>query len=175
MPYVRIEHDRYFTRDQRCLAVLAEHFPFEGLHVLEPAAGEGDMVRQLQALGARVTAFDVIPYPGIPGIDFMAYTPPAWASYDALVTNPPYALADRFIARALALYPTAWVFVMLRIQWISTPGTRAAGLRKQLTTHPHYAGMLPMRFRPKFFGAGGGITGFAWFGWAPYPTERLWP
>jgi hypothetical protein len=178
--FARLPDDQYFTSDPRCIDQLDAHFPLYGLRVLEPAAGRGDMVRQLEGHGALVTAFDRNNHAErrfdiVPHIDFLAFTASPKHRFDAVITNPPYMLSDRFIEHALTILPEAWVFMLMRVQWISTPGTRHGGLRERLVSHPHYAGMLPLRFRPRFYGRGGGKEGFAWFAWAPYPTMTAWP
>jgi hypothetical protein len=61
----------------------------------EPAAGNGDMVRELQRAGYQVCATDVLT-----GVDFLTVTTP-WPG--AIITNPPYRFAYEFIDRALTL------------------------------------------------------------------------
>jgi hypothetical protein len=61
----------------------------------EPAAGNGDMVRELERAGYQVQATDVLT-----GTDFLTSTVP-WPG--SIITNPPYRFAYEFIDRALAL------------------------------------------------------------------------
>ena len=65
--------------------------------IWEPAAGEGNMVRTLQARGHRVWGTDLES-----GYDFLRWQPPAHL-WDCIVTNPPYSLKDEFIARCYRL------------------------------------------------------------------------
>ena len=62
--------------------------------VLEPAAGAGWMVQELQAAGHDVTYSDL----ERDGVDFLAYDGPQFSN---VVTNPPYKFLDEFAAKAL--------------------------------------------------------------------------
>lgn len=80
--------------------------------IWEPAAGAGDMVDAMRARGKKVFASDIRVLPGLdlapmnfeaslewPGMLHRGDIPwPDW-----IITNPPFAKADRFIERALAL------------------------------------------------------------------------
>jgi hypothetical protein len=63
--------------------------------VWECAAGNGDMVRVLEARGYLVRATDLLA-----GCDFLKQTAP-WPG--SIVTNPPYSLAEEFVAHAIDL------------------------------------------------------------------------
>jgi hypothetical protein len=67
-----------------------------GLHVWEPAAGSGKMVRALAQAGCTVEASDIAD-----GRDFLQT--PAIFNCDAIVTNPPYSRAREFIEHAIKL------------------------------------------------------------------------
>lgn len=93
---------------------LCEHFPVDGLCCWEPACGEGDMARALQANGAAIIATDanVFGYAGqILQHDFTEGWPAdpffAHAKIDMLVTNPPYGLrsklAESFVERSIEM------------------------------------------------------------------------
>lgn len=89
-----------------------------GATVLEPACGAGDMARALAEFGALVQASDIADY----GIRAIAGAPPAIADFltpapapstappqaptpapDWVITNPPFALAEAFVHRALSI------------------------------------------------------------------------
>jgi predicted RNA methylase len=66
-----------------------------GLSILEPACGEGAISTRLAAHGyGRVTSYDLLG-----GHDFLQET----RQFDVVLTNPPYSLADAFIAKALEI------------------------------------------------------------------------
>jgi hypothetical protein len=77
-----------------CTRALLKNIKLQG-PVWEPAAGNGDMVKVIREAGYRVHATDILT-----GQDFLATAEP-WAG--SIVTNPPYRLADEFIAHALSL------------------------------------------------------------------------
>lgn len=90
-----IENDAYPTPAPFTEALIRRYQLPERLW--EPASGAGWMATVLQAHGFRVTATDIST-----GDDFLTCDP---RSVDAIVTNPPYSLADAFIERALSLAP----------------------------------------------------------------------
>jgi hypothetical protein len=65
----------------------------------EPACGNGDMARPLGEYFRKVAFSDIHPYGYGAVQDFLFMTPPA--PVDWTITNPPFKLADQFIARAL--------------------------------------------------------------------------
>lgn len=68
----------------------------------EPACGEGHMARPLAEYFGQVRATDVHRYaPEQVVCDFLT-TGRTWSPVDWIVTNPPFAMAERFIATALA-------------------------------------------------------------------------
>lgn len=105
-------------------AFAAGVFSDAGSTIWEPCAGRGAIVRVLRALGFSVVARDLVDYegadPGIEtGIDFlMERRAPDGAT--AIITNPPFKLADDFIRHGLTLVPR--VIVLLRAMAIEGAG-----------------------------------------------------
>jgi hypothetical protein len=64
--------------------------------VWEPAAGDGALVRAIEAAGHSVVAGDLIT-----GQDFFSSSPPVGCQ--CLVTNPPFNQLDQFLARTVSL------------------------------------------------------------------------
>ncbi len=91
--YERKERDLYETPEWVTLA-LVPHLPKLGC-VWEPASGTGKMVRPLEDSGFLVVHSDIAD-----GTDFLQQTK-AMGRPDGIITNPPYALAQEFIERAL--------------------------------------------------------------------------
>jgi hypothetical protein len=81
------------------------HLPAPPLRIWECAAGDGSMVRAFIIGGYTVTGTDIAE-----GQDFLCC--PA-VECDAIVTNPPYALAQEFIEHAMALTRPAGLVAML--------------------------------------------------------------
>jgi hypothetical protein len=86
--------------------------------VWEPAAGPGAIVRVLRAHGHAIIASDLIDYGGLhfardfPGEIGMT------AGVEAIVTNPPFKLAEAFVEHALQLCPL--VIILLRLAFLES-------------------------------------------------------
>lgn len=98
---------------------LLPHIPIRVQTIWEPASGSGKMAYVL-GRDHDVTCTDISM-----GLDFLQ-TPNCFrASGDAIITNPPYSLADRFIEHALTLMcPTGFVAMLLRCDFDSAKGRR---------------------------------------------------
>ncbi len=108
--YVRQESDNYSTPNWVTRALLP-HIPDRVKVIWEPAAGEGAMARVLgehvsPRRGGGILATDIRPGNRMPtsdlSLDFLS-EPPTMSSYQAIISNPPFNLAQEFIERALAL------------------------------------------------------------------------
>lgn len=91
--YARKEFDAYETPEWVTRALLI-HIPERITYIFEPAAGRGKMVSVLKESGHVVDSDDII-Y----GNDFLQDD----RYRQAIVTNPPYTLAEKFILKALDL------------------------------------------------------------------------
>jgi hypothetical protein len=82
----------------------------DGMSCREPAANRGHMVRPLREIFGRVEASDIHDYgAGFPVQDYLFGPPPPRT--DWTVTNPPFRLAEQFVARALECSDHAAVIV----------------------------------------------------------------
>lgn len=80
---------------------LTQHRSLRNLTCREPAANRGHMVRPLREFFRTVEASDIFDYgAGFPQADYLFGPNPA--RVDWTITNPPFRLAEQFIARALA-------------------------------------------------------------------------
>lgn len=100
--------------------------------IWEPACGDGRLARVLEWHGFEVIATDLREYPGYGhgGLDFLCETPQdkwGWRTpeIDAIVTNPPFSLAEEFIRRAHLFTPNV---AMLLKQTFWNVGGRSKGL-----------------------------------------------
>jgi hypothetical protein len=88
--------------------------------VWEPAAGRGAISREIEATGRTVVKTDLVAYEGadpgiLSGVDFlMEHRKPE--GVQAIVTNPPYKLADAFVRHGLKLGLP--VFALLRLAYL---------------------------------------------------------
>jgi len=93
--YERKERDLYETPEWVTHALLDGHLrKFE--MVWEPAAGSGKMVRALGLLDATIIESDIADEQETDFLKVDIAHP-----YDAIITNPPYKLAEKFIELAL--------------------------------------------------------------------------
>lgn len=109
----RVENDYYatpFNATEALLNALNESGDtLSGDLILEPSAGEGHIVKVLKDFYPynEIVANDIVYRSsrlGIDvngGIDFLNYEP--HRKYDTIITNPPFALAQEFIEKALTL------------------------------------------------------------------------
>lgn len=100
--FARIDKDRYFTPPE-ALEPLLPHLP-QKARFIEPCAGDGRLVRVLEACGhCCVDAFDIEPaHPSVRQAD--ALTEP-FAAADMVITNPPWSrpILHRLIERAVEI------------------------------------------------------------------------
>ena len=118
-PHAERGVDLYETPDVAVEALLrVEHLP---ARIWEPACGPGRIVRVLRAHGHEVHASDLIDYGTDPtahyGRNFLAEQE-APEGYECILTNPPYQLAEEFVAHALKLCPR--VIMLLRTAFLES-------------------------------------------------------
>jgi hypothetical protein len=133
--------------------------------IWEPAAGRGAIVNVLRSAGHAVVASDIHDY-GFPlhfaGNFLEAIDLPT--GVEAIVTNPPFRLAEEFVAHALKLSPL--VIMLLRLAFMESerrcPILEGIGLAR---IHC-FRKRLPMMHRDGWEGrkANSGMA-FAWFCW----------
>lgn len=91
--YERKQWDRYET-PAWVTAALVPHLPVGIATIWEPAAGSGKIIDALSKAGYSVSGSDITA-----GLDFLM----SRCECDAIVTNPPYGVAQRFIERAIGM------------------------------------------------------------------------
>ena len=147
----------------------------ETLSALEPACGRGHMAQALSEYFGKVVASDVHGY-GYGGIrDFLSphYTP---NSFDWVITNPPFRLAERFILQALPLARQG-VAVLVRTVFMESVGRYE---RLFTVARPsrvvQFSERVPM-VKGRVDGKASTATGYAWVLWerdSPSTTEFNW-
>jgi hypothetical protein len=134
--------------------------------IWEPAAGRGAIVRVLRAVGHEVLASDIADYNNpthFVGRDFLAESKLP-NGVEAIVTNPPFKIAERFIAHALDFCPL--VIMLLRLAFLESE-RRCGILEGRGLARVHvFRKRLPMMHREGWGGrkANSGMA-FAWFVW----------
>lgn len=163
--------DFYPTPPSATQALLnRESFPFDGVY-LEPAAGRGDMLDVLRKDLGNVFGSDIQDYGHkdiTHGVDFLS-SKFGDRPYDAVITNPPYSLAEAFVHRALDIVDpeTGRVCMFLRMAFLE--GQRR---RKTLFEITPLARIWAFSARQSLWrngvqeeGASSGAIFFAWFVW----------
>lgn len=171
-------HDVYETPPEAVLALI------NGIglpdRIWEPACGPGSIVKTLRGDGFNVFASDLVDY-GCPdqesGVDFLE-TASAPEGVTAIVTNPPYKLANEFVRHALNL-GVPKVCMLLRLAFLEGVGRSDildGGALDQVLV---FRNRLPMMHRHGWTGNKTTSTvAFAWFCWnvdhrGPATLERI--
>jgi hypothetical protein len=130
--------------------------------IWEPAAGRGAIVRVLRDHGHAVIASDIHNYGNLLFVsDFLAQERLP-AGCEAIVTNPPFRLAEEFVAHALELAPL--VIMLLRLAFLESE-RRCRILEGRGLARVHvFRKRLPMMHRDQWVGrkANSGMA-FAFF------------
>ena len=154
-------NDCYYTPPCAVDALLAiEKLP---RLIWEPACGTGNIVKVLREAGHNVIATD-LHYRGCPSsraLDFLQHRPKR-REVDAIVTNPPYSLAEQFIAKSLLHAPL--VVMLLRLAFLESV-RRTPLLDTGMLARVHvFANRLPMMHRDGWKGRkASSAIAFAWF------------
>jgi hypothetical protein len=159
--YKRHESDAYSTPAWCTQSLLNSVEIPEAWRVWEPAAGDGAIADVLSKRGLNVLSTDIRT-----GLDFLAIDP-GESIYDgvsAVITNPPYSVADEFIKQALRLMKLrrGLVAMLLRNEFDCA--------RKRIDLFGdclHFSTKVVLTRRPRWIP--GTTTGprhnFAWFVW----------
>jgi hypothetical protein len=169
--YKERENDLYETPACAVEALLCvESIPHS---VWEPACGPGSIVKVLRARGHSVVASDIVDYGCEDQIllDFFKIKGDD-VGIEAIVTNPPYQLAEKFVRRALDFTPL--VIMLLRLAFLESV-RRTDILEKSGLARIHvFRNRLPMMHRAGWNGPrASSAMPFAWFCWErghPGPT-----
>jgi len=157
--------DLYETPDVAVHALIrAERLPRV---IWECACGPGRIVNVLRSYGHMVYATDLVDYKcpdSESRVDFLMECPPSFA-IGAIVTNPPFKLADQFVAHALRL-GIPKVIMLLRLAFLESE-RRSDILDNGLLARVYvFRKRLPMMHRNGWTGrlSTSGMA-FAWFVW----------
>ena len=159
----RPEGDFYAT-PARCTEALLKADPPPAGPVWEPACGDGAIAKVLDGAGYPMMATDLHDRGyGEPGCDFLKE--PALRAC-AIITNPPFNLADEFALRALSMEPE-YLAIFQRLAWLEGAKRHA----KLWGPHPPSRIWIFSSRQTLWRGddpAGkstGGTIAFAWFVW----------
>ncbi len=152
----RSENDFYPTPPE-CTHALLPYIPKTVKTIWEPACGDGAMVKVLSNSGYTVYGSDLRTEGiyGSVGIDFLKCN--RFETPDAIITNPPFNLAEDFIRKALSVSPV--VCMLLKSQYWHA----AKRVNLFISHKPSY--ILPMTWRPDFSGGGNPTMDCIWTVW----------
>lgn len=126
----------------------------------EPCAGDGAIVRVLEAAGFRVARSDLVDR-GCPGtVELQAFLQFEVARGSAIITNPPFGsrFPIRLVEHALRL-GIGYVALLLPAAWAN------AADRLALTTRWELAAIYSLTWRPDFTGEGRPVQQMTWYVW----------
>ncbi|HOZ23681.1 MAG TPA: hypothetical protein PLI83_02720 [Thermomonas sp.] len=167
----RRQDDAYLTPEW-CVEALLREVQLPGGTWLEPAAGEGAIIRAVRAVRKDVVwnAIDIRPecrphlveLCGESGCgigDFLTdWRWTCWQSHSVIITNPPYTHAMEYVRHCLQ-HP-ATIAMLLRLNFLGSQ--RRAGFFRERCPDVY---VLPRR--PSFTHGGTDSCEYAWFVWSP--------
>jgi hypothetical protein len=141
--------------------------PFAGMFgtqaCREPAANRGHMVRPLREYFAEVEAADIHDYDaGFPVQDYLFGPPPAMV--DWTITNPPFRLAEQFIARALETSRIG-VAVIVRSAFLEGVGRYSALFSKTPPSQVLQFSERVVMHKGQLSATGSSATAYCWLVW----------
>lgn len=166
---VRIDGDAYYT-PAWCVDALLRAVPLPGGLWLEPACGDGAIIRAVNEIRDDVVwrALDIKPL-GFGRAqcvatvnDFLTFEFEPFAHYHVCITNPPYTLAMQFVQKALR--HASVVVMLLRLPWLASQ-KRSAWLLE------HCPDVYVLPKRPSFTGGATDATDYAWMVWTALPQR----
>ena len=162
----------FFPTPAWATRALVDNERFDG-EIWECACGDGEMARVLEEAGHKVRATDLYPRGyGEAGIDFLKAT----RKTDNIVTNPPYNVAEAFVAQGLNLARKKFA-LLLRLAFLEGANRADTIFLKH---PPSRVWVFSERITFYMRGAersGSGTTAYAWFVWdkdGQGPTELRW-
>lgn len=168
----RIESDFYATPIE-CVNEILDALPELGKHlfILEPSAGNGNIIKALRARG--VSAVDIeaveireserenlLKLADTVRIDDFLTSDTEYLEYDLIIGNPPYSLAQEFVDKCLGLLaPGGKLVFLLRTAFLESK-KRFKWWQDKLPS-----GLYTLHNRPSFTGKGTDATSYSWFVW----------
>ena len=115
----RTENDYYATNPEAVKMLLSAH-SFKGKKILEPCVGAGHIANILKDyFGEDIVGIDIIDRGFIPTITENFLDWKTSESFDTIITNPPYSLANEFIIKCMELLePGGQLAMFLKIQFL---------------------------------------------------------
>lgn len=163
--------DHWYQESVEATLLLLGAEDFSGMSVWDPACGEGRVLRACHLTGILSIGSDIVRRDSpkdltvLTPVDFLTDPPPLFSSPAAIISNPPYRDAERFVRRALEIPHIQKVALVLRLAFLESTG------RQNLFETTPLARVLVFRQRQSMppggrgIKAGGGAIAYAWFVW----------
>jgi len=164
--------DAYFSPPEAVASLIGIEAARLPKRILEPAAGDGAIVRPLREAGHTVIATDIADY-GLDdcktGVDYLKAKP--IAGVGGVVTNPPYKLAVQFAQKAIREAP--YLALLLRTNFLESTSRLRFFREHQPARIWISSRRLPMMHRLGWTGPRApSNTCFAWFVWDVKAAEK---
>jgi hypothetical protein len=136
----------------------------ELLTCLEPACGQGHMVRPLQEFFGTVNGSDIQDFGQDVVYDFLDDWTTPRGSYDWMITNPPFNRAEEFIDKGLEVARQG-VAIIARTTFLESKGRYERLFKRNPPTFfAQFVERVPM-YKGRLVKGGTTATGYAWFVW----------
>lgn len=162
----RQENDFYPTPADCVTALLVAEAEPLTLHrtIWEPACGDGAICHVLHQHGFTTVATDLIDRGhGKGGKNFLTEVE---ILAPAIITNPPFCLAEEFVRHALDL-GAEYVAMLLKSTWFHASSRYPLFLKHQPTA------VYPLTWRPDFLGQGAPTMEACWFVWDKSRAQKI--
>lgn len=155
----------YYPTPHAAYEPLSDIIP-KGAVILEPACGDGRIVRYFRTQGYQCNGYDLHEYDYVCNVEQRDFLTDAMPS-DWTVTNPPFSLAQEFIEHAIEI--SKHVMFLLRLDFLGTTGRHRWWIE-----HAPQA-LFVLSARPGFIpGAGTDYANYAWYYWGPLLSGMHW-
>ncbi len=163
----RQSDDFYPTTPECTLSFLSVELPYlHGKKVFEPCCGDGAISKLMEDAGLDVVSHDLV-YRGY-GTGDLDFLLTSETDCEAIVTNPPFNLSEKFIWHALDVLKVPYLAMLLKSQY-----WHSKRRQKLFETHPP-AVVYPMTWRPDFLKRGAPTMDFMWTVWRPHEGGTLY-
>jgi hypothetical protein len=143
--------------------VIGENDTLSGLTCLEPACGVGHMSKVLKEYFGSVSSADVYDYGYGSVRNFLTFPHPI-DSYDWVITNPPFRLAEEFVLRSLS-FARVGVAILARTVFLESSGRyRAIFQTTPPTKFAQFVERVPM-VKGRVDKSATTATGYCWLVW----------
>lgn len=153
------QDDDFYPTPWEVTAALMQTYPsLANFQVWEPCAGDAAMTREIEKVSGPVVSTDLHPRDErVTQADFLTADMPAGCR--AIITNPPFNLAERMIERALGFAEQRFVALVLKSTYWHAKGRQALFARCRPTV------VHPLTWRPDFLGLGRPTMEVMWCVW----------